>query len=65
MPLDDQPVTWRRSSRCETNACVEAAILPDRVLLRDSAHPEIGPLEFSRASWEAFLAGLRRDDLAG
>lgn len=65
MPLDDQPVTWRRSSRCETNACVEAAILPDRVLLRDSAHPEIEPLEFSRAAWQAFVADLRSDEPAG
>lgn len=58
MPLDDHPMIWRRSGFCETGTCVEVAVLPDRVLLRDSAHPEIGPLEFSREAWTAFLAAI-------
>jgi hypothetical protein len=59
MPLDDQPIPWQRGSRCESSACVEVAILPDRVLIRDSAHPEQGHLEVSREAWAAFVAGLR------
>lgn len=43
---------WRRSSRCETAACVEIATLPDgRVGIRDSKHPDREPLVWHRAQW--------------
>jgi uncharacterized protein DUF397 len=50
-----QPV-WRRSRRCTSGNCVEVARLDDRVLVRNSADPEV-VVTFSRAEWDAFLAG--------
>lgn len=51
-------VTWRKSSRCADNLCVEVAHLPDgRVALRNSGG---GPqLEFTPAEWDAFLGGVK------
>ena len=55
------PITWRRSSRCSTNSCVEVADLPDGgVALRDSKSPEAAPiLIFSRGEWTSFVSGVK------
>jgi hypothetical protein len=50
---------WLRSSKCSTSSCVEVAWTGDRVLVRDTKHPEIAPMEFTAAEWSAFLAGAR------
>ena len=55
------PVTWRRSSRCETGACVEAGNGPGIVGVRDSALEGSPVLEFSVTAWASFTAGLRDD----
>jgi hypothetical protein len=50
-----QPV-WRRSSRCTTGDCVEVAKLDDRVLVRNSADPDV-VVTFTHREWAAFLDG--------
>ena len=42
-----------------TGACVELAPLGDQIALRDSKHPHVEPLLFSRAEIAAFLNGAR------
>lgn len=51
---------WRRSSFCADHTCVETA-QPDAgtVAVRDSKDPDGPILRFTRAEWDAFLAGVR------
>jgi hypothetical protein len=55
-PVDIQAsLLWRRSSACHPVDCVEVAITPGRVLVRDSKD-RLGPvLEFSAGAWRGFL----------
>ncbi|WP_155386441.1 DUF397 domain-containing protein [Catellatospora paridis] len=55
-------VSWRRSTRCESGACVEVAQLGPDVGLRDSKDPQGPVLRFSRQEFAAFIAGLRAGD---
>jgi hypothetical protein len=50
---------WLRASLCSTNTCVEVAWTGERVLVRDTKHPENPPMEFTAAEWAAFLHGAR------
>lgn len=51
---------WRKSGRCESGACVEAACAPGAVLVRDSKHP--GPvLHIPAGAWAALCARLRQE----
>ncbi len=52
------PLTWQKSSRCATNACVEVAFSGDMVLVRDSKSPNLEPLTFTIAEWVAFRRGV-------
>lgn len=52
---------WRRSTQCDTSACVEATPLGDGVAMRNSADPE-RVLRFSRPDWSALIAGIRAGD---
>ena len=38
--------------------CVEVAMAPDSVLVRDSKSPDGPQLEFTPGEWDAFLAGV-------
>ncbi|MBB2945102.1 DUF397 domain-containing protein [Actinoplanes sp. CA-015351] len=49
---------WRKSSRCATSTCVEVAKVDDQYLIRDSKNPEVTPLSFTKAEWEAFVSGV-------
>lgn len=63
MPMNSrEPLTWRRSTRCATGACVEVAFIEDGVLVRDSKAPTEPALKFSRTEWMAFTAGVRAGD---
>ena len=57
--MTDRPERWRRSSRCESHNCVEVALIPGRVLIRNSYAPDAGVVEVSRRAWRAFVVGLR------
>jgi hypothetical protein len=45
---------WIRSSRCESNACVEVAFRGDDVYIRSSRNPDV-VLKLLGVEWEDFL----------
>lgn len=53
---------WIKSSKSNGSGgsnCVEVAQLEDGgVAIRDSKHPTVPALVFTRAEWEAFVAGV-------
>ena len=53
---------WRKAKQCGTNACVEVARVGDQYLIRDTKHPEDGPLRFTVTEWTAFIDGVRDGD---
>jgi hypothetical protein len=53
---------WRKSSRRGANGCVEVALDPAEVAVRDSKHQEGPVLRFNANEWEAFLAGVRNGE---
>lgn len=54
---------FRRSSSCGPTACVEVAVGPSRVLVRDGkAGPASLCLEFTAAEWSAFVEGVKRGE---
>jgi hypothetical protein len=52
------PPKWQRSTRCSGGQCVEVAKVADEYLIRDSKRPEMAPLSFTKAEWEAFVLGV-------
>lgn len=56
-------VAWRKSSYSNPSGnCVEAALLADRVALRNSRFPDGPALVFTEAEWAAFLQGVKEGD---
>lgn len=63
-PEPDVTLPWKRSSRCDTNTCVETAnVVPGQnVYLRDGKQP-VGPvLSFPADDWEQFLLNVKAGD---
>ncbi|MBM0229019.1 MULTISPECIES: DUF397 domain-containing protein [Micromonospora] len=53
---------WRKSSHSgDEGACVEMAVLPAAVAVRDSKDPTGPTLVFSPAAWAAFTGAPPRD----
>ena len=52
---------WRKSTRCETSACVEIATAGEAVLMRNStiAHDV---LRLPVDTWRSFVAGLKHGE---
>jgi hypothetical protein len=47
---------WRISSYSSAGEnCVEVALVPDRMLVRDSKHRESGLIAFNRPVWTKFI----------
>lgn len=64
MPIGPQPQSepaWFKSSYSGGNAteCLEAALAPSGMLVRDSKQPGDAQLTISAPAWSAFLADLR------
>lgn len=60
--MDFPATVWRRSSFSGTgtdDACVEIAIVPAAVGVRDSKHRAGGRLIFGRRSWDLFAAAVK------
>jgi predicted secreted Zn-dependent protease len=59
-------VVWRKSSLSGANGnCVEVALTPRQVLVRDSEDPSGPLLTFTFAQWECFIEGVRRGEFNG
>lgn len=57
--MDINGKTWRKSTRCGSNACVEVA-QTSAAHVRDSKLPDSAPfLTFDARAWGSFLAALR------
>jgi hypothetical protein len=57
---------WRKStysSGGDGDTCVEIADLPTRIAVRDSKTPDRAILSFPRASFSAFLDGVKRGEI--
>lgn len=56
----DDSIRWRKSSRSSNAAhCVELALLPDNLAVRDSKHPQGPALLFSPGAIAAALGWVR------
>jgi Domain of unknown function (DUF397) len=58
---DATRLTWRRSSTCHDDSCVEVTRAGREVRVRDSNDRAGKVLVIPLPAWEAFLAGLRND----
>lgn len=57
----DGEAVWRKSSRSGgTGDCVEVALLPETVLVRDSKDPDGPRLRVPVESWRVFVGGVVR-----
>lgn len=57
------PTRWFSLNGPNGNACVEIAVLPDGIAVRDSKDPSGPVLRFTIQECSAFLAGARADEL--
>jgi hypothetical protein len=57
----DAAVVWRKSTRSGggNNECVEVAIAPGGVLVRDSKDPDGEHLRLARRAWADFLVAVK------
>lgn len=62
MPDNNPPVRgWRRSSRCDTNTCLEIVRSGQLIWLRNSQRPDEA-VSCTEPEWSAFRAGLLAGD---
>ncbi|MEV0056677.1 DUF397 domain-containing protein [Saccharopolyspora shandongensis] len=58
MPLEQ--MIWQKSSYSgQSGSCVEVALVPEVVAVRDTKDRDGAVLVFPRRQWAAFLLGLR------
>lgn len=51
---------WRKSTASQgSDSCLEVALLPDLVLIRDSKDSEGPRLRFTPSTWTGFMEALR------
>ncbi|WP_310361772.1 DUF397 domain-containing protein [Catenuloplanes atrovinosus] len=56
---DQARKTWRRSTRCDTSACVEVATAHSGTSVRNSTDAAGPMLIFSAEAWRAFLGKIK------
>jgi hypothetical protein len=54
---------WRRSSRCDSATCIEVLVTAAAVAIRDGKDPDGPMLRFAPRAWQAFIEGVKGDDL--
>jgi hypothetical protein len=53
---------WQKPTRSGNNGqCVEARLVDDVVEVRNSNHPDVGSVRFTRAEWETFIVAVDVD----
>jgi hypothetical protein len=52
-------LSWFKSSRCDSGACVEVSFSTSAVGVRNSTSPDAGALWFRPESWAAFLTDVQ------
>lgn len=57
--LEQSEGRWRKSSHSGMNGCVEVAVMPGRVAVRDSKDQGGPVLVFSETEWTAFIRGIK------
>lgn len=64
--MSQQPLNWFKSSYSGSpnNECVECAVLPDALLVRDSKAPDASLLRFTETAWGSFITALDAGRLA-
>jgi Domain of unknown function (DUF397) len=60
--IDWSTVAWRKSTKCESNSCVEVGLLGSQVAVRDSKDVDGPVLLFTGAEWAAFVDGAQRGE---
>jgi hypothetical protein len=60
--VDLAGAAWRKSSRSESNGCVEIAFLDGQIAVRDSKDRGGPVLQFTHREGEAFLGGIRNGE---
>ncbi len=53
---------YRRSSFCGESTCVEVALRPDGVRVRDGKSVGGPELQFTSAEWAAFVTGVKHGE---
>ena len=56
---DLSAATWRTSTLCDLNGCVEVALLDGKVAVRDAKDKASPILLFTASEWVAFVGGVR------
>jgi hypothetical protein len=59
----ERPVqpAWRRASFCASTECVEVAEQDGVIMVRDSAHPSGGTVQWTVEAWRTFVRAIRAD----
>ncbi|WP_373320658.1 DUF397 domain-containing protein [Rhizocola hellebori] len=55
-------VAWRKSSFCESGACLEVAAVGEDIVVRNSQDPHGTTLRFSKPVWASFLEAVSAGD---
>ncbi|HST66853.1 MAG TPA: DUF397 domain-containing protein [Mycobacteriales bacterium] len=58
----ESDAVWHKSSFSSSGNCVEVALATDGVGVRDTKDREGPVLRFTRAEWDAFVAGVRNGE---
>ena len=61
----ERPVqpAWRRASFCASTECVEVAEQDGVIMVRDSAHPSGGTVQWTVEAWRTFVRAIRADSI--
>jgi uncharacterized protein DUF397 len=57
-------LAWRKSSKSNSQGCVEVAAMGDAILVRDTKNREAGTLTFTEKEWLAFLEGISEGEFS-
>jgi Domain of unknown function (DUF397) len=55
---------WRRGKQCNGGACIEVALLGEKVMVRSSQAPDTS-FQVTCGEWEEFVAGIKDGDFDG